>query len=72
MAEVARRDEGVWGHVGTIGGALVSAYAGYLMTRFEPKAGLPYEKHMKWPVKVAGYVVIAYAVYDGLRSYAAK
>lgn len=69
MDEQAQKVEGVWSHIGTIGGVLVSAYAGFLMTQFEPKQQLPYEKHMKWPVKIAGYVVIGYAVYDGLRNY---
>lgn len=72
MIEVSDEKLGFWDHVGNIGGAMVTAAAGFAMTRFEARASLPWEKNLEWPVKIAGYALMGYAVYDALRDWLGK
>lgn len=71
MAEATDK-RGVWDQIGTIGGAMVTAAAGYAMTRFEPRSDLAWEEHIALPIKAAGYALIGYAVYDALRDWLGK
>lgn len=72
MLTVSEKPKGFWDHIGNIGGAMVTAAAGYTMTRFEARPNLPWEKNMVWPVRIAGYVLLAYGIYDGLRDWIDK
>lgn len=63
---------GIWDQIGRVGGAMVAAAAGYGMTRFEPKPGLSWEAQMKWPVRIVGYALIGYAVYDAARDWLSR
>ena len=72
MLQVSDEKLGFWDHVGNIGGAMVTAAAGFAMTRFEARPELSWEKYMETPVKVAGYILLAYGLYDGVRDWLGK
>jgi len=71
MLEVAQ-ERSIWDWIGSIGGAMVTAAAGYAMTRFEPRDSLSWEKYMSLPVKAVGYALIGYAAYDAMRDWLEK
>lgn len=58
--------------VGSLGGAMVSAYAGYMMTQFAPKAELGYEKQLAPLVKLGGWLLMGFALYDVVRGGLAR
>lgn len=65
-------DDGIWGQIGRVGGAMVAAAAGYGMTRFKAKPELAWEKQLELPIRITGYALIGYAFYDAIRGWLAK
>lgn len=55
--------------VGMLGGAAVTFYSGYLMTQFEKHPKVPLDNMLYPIVKVSGYALMGYSVYNLFRSW---